>query len=107
MIAMVLRSIASLGVAPEIFKERYLADMQGKDDDLFRDLPCPFQSGNLCGHYAARPANCRSYPHLANEGFRHRLHNVFDSYRVCPVVFFVAERLKTETGFAPGPEART
>ena len=96
------RLAASAGMAAEEFKSRYLADMRGRDQDIFRERPCPFQQGNLCVHYEARPENCRSYPHLQNEGFRHRLYNVFDSYAVCPIVYFTVEALKRELGFPAG-----
>jgi Fe-S-cluster containining protein len=91
----------SLGLPEDDFRFRYLVDMEGKDQDLFRDLPCPFQAGNLCSRYEARPENCRSYPHLGNEGFRQKLHNVFENYAVGPVVHFTVEELKRELGFAP------
>jgi Fe-S-cluster containining protein len=79
------------------FEERYL----GPADDnpskyVLNELPCPFLKDNLCSNYECRPQDCRSYPHLHKGGFVSRLWGVVENYGVCPIVFNVYERLKTE-----------
>ena len=91
----VLRLATGLDIEKDKFKKRFLT----KDEDgetIFRDLPCPFQSGNLCTVYDYRPETCRSFPHLHKDDFVFRLIGVVQNCSVCPIVFNVFERLKDE-----------
>jgi len=70
------------------------------DEELyFKNLPCVFLKDNKCTIYDDRPEDCRSYPHLHKDSFIFRLWDVIDNYSICPIVFNVFERLKTELNF--------
>jgi hypothetical protein len=62
----------------------------------FNALPCPYLEDSRCSNYECRPKGCRSYPHLHKDRFISRLWGVVANYSVCPIVFNVYERLKTE-----------
>jgi len=46
--------------------------------------------------YAARPDECRSYPHLHKKGFTRRLMAAVQNTTVCPISYYVFERLKMD-----------
>jgi uncharacterized protein len=58
-----------------------------------KGLPCAFLANKKCGIYAARPDNCRSYPHLHKKGFVSRSLGVVENCSVCPIVYNVFEQL--------------
>jgi Fe-S-cluster containining protein len=61
----------------------------------FNAQPCPMlQADGCCGVYAARPDDCRSYPHLHKDDFLSRSVGVIENYRICPIIYNVYERLK-------------
>ena len=68
----------------------------------FKELPCPFLKNNRCSNYECRPKDCRSYPHLHKKRFVSRLWGVVENYSICPIVFNVYERLKTEVWHGDG-----
>ncbi|MFZ4394680.1 MAG: YkgJ family cysteine cluster protein [Kiritimatiellia bacterium] len=73
-----------------------------EDGDLtFNRRPCPFLSENRCRVYEHRPDTCRSYPHLQKKEFVFRLTQAVGNCSVCPIVFNVYERLKTELWHRP------
>ena len=86
-----------LKISVSEFEKKYL---EPADDNpskyAFNKLPCPFLQDNLCSNYECRPKDCRSYPHLHKEDFVSRLWGVVENYSVCPIVFNVYERLKTD-----------
>jgi Fe-S-cluster containining protein len=89
----------ALGLKMEIseFQERFLSqDTDNSAHYIFKELPCPFLVNNKCSNYDCRPKDCRSYPHLHKKDFTSRLWGVIENYGVCPIVFNVYERLKTE-----------
>ena len=89
----------AFGLGNEVseFHERYLSENTDTPSNyVFEKLPCPFLSNNKCLNYDYRPKDCRSYPHLHKEGFTSRLLGVIKNYGVCPIVFNVYERIKTE-----------
>jgi Fe-S-cluster containining protein len=47
-----------------------------------------------CNVYAARPDDCRSYPHLHKDDFLSRSVGTIENYRICPIIYNVYERLK-------------
>ena len=61
---------------------------------VFAELPCQFLAGTLCACYPARPAACRSFPHLD----RPNLRRVVGDAGTCPIVYHVLECLKRELG---------
>ena len=65
-------------------------------DVIFREMPCPLLSGNLCTVYEHRPNDCRSFPHLDQDEFVFRLTQAVQNCSICPIVFNVFERLKDE-----------
>jgi Fe-S-cluster containining protein len=91
----ILRLATAQGIDTSEFVQRFVVkDEEG--DMLFRDSPCPFQDGNLCGVYDHRPEACRSFPHLHKNEFVFRLVQAVQNCSVCPIVFHVFERLKDE-----------
>lgn len=88
-----------LGITDEECMSKYLEVSQEERTIIFNKIPCHFLCENKCTVYAARPEDCRSYPHLHNENFTSRLYGVISNYAVCPIVFNVFERLKDEMRF--------
>jgi uncharacterized protein len=82
-----------LGMSPADLTAQYLVE---EDHELAFEMPCPFLDGTLCRNYGSRPKGCRSFPHLHKKGFAGRLFSVVVNYGVCPIVFNVYERLKSE-----------
>ncbi len=78
-------------------KEKYLEIDDG--DQFFKDRPCTFLHENKCSIYSDRPGDCRQYPFLHKNKFISRLYGVIGNYSICPIVFNVFERLKTELKF--------
>jgi hypothetical protein len=79
--------------------ERLAVELE--DKYRFKNLPCPFLSGNTCTVYDVRPEDCRSYPHLRKGEFVFRLMGVVCNCAVCPIVYNVLERLKGEFWHLP------
>ena len=89
--------ILKLSETLEITPERFISDYvyKNKNDDLvMKRIPCPFLIEKKCAHYASRPADCASYPHLHKNDFASRLIGVIQNYSICPIVFNVYEALK-------------
>lgn len=79
------------------FRAQYLTrDKNIHPSSIFKALPCPFLEAQKCSNYDSRPKECRSYPHLHKTDFTSRLYGVLQNYGICPIVFNVLERLKTE-----------
>ncbi len=68
-------------------------------NQYFKNLPCSFLKEKKCTVYNGRPEDCRSFPHLHKEMFISRLWGVIENYSICPIVFNVFERLKTELNY--------
>ena len=60
----------------------------------FAQSPCAFLSGNRCSVYAARPQDCRDYPHLGKPRFRDRMWQLLNHAEDCPIIFNTLRRLK-------------
>jgi Fe-S-cluster containining protein len=96
----------SVGVDPEDLVrladhlQEELGELQARDSfidpqhGLTLCAPCPYQCGNLCGVYTARPETCRQYPHLLQGDMRIRLSHLVDHAENCPIYFNVLERMK-------------
>lgn len=85
-----------LGISVTQFKDQYLVKDEESGKFVFNKKPCPFLKDNLCSHYAYRPKDCKSYPHLHKCDFVFRLVNVIENCSICPIVFNVYEYLKDE-----------
>lgn len=89
----------SLGLSIPIseFKGKYLQlHPERTEEYTFKGKACPLLKDKRCSNYAYRPKDCHSYPHLHKDNFRSRLFGVLDNYSICPIVFNVYERLKSE-----------
>jgi Fe-S-cluster containining protein len=53
---------------------------------------------NLCRTYAARPDECRAYPHLHADLIAHSIQRIEDTF-VCPIVYNVMEGMKDVLGW--------
>ena len=89
-----------LRVSRAQFKNQYLVRHEEPGKFVFRRKPCPFLKDNSCSHYAYRPKDCISYPHLHKKDFVSRLMDVIQNYSVCPIVFNVYEYLKNEIWYS-------
>lgn len=85
-----------LAISVAQFKAQYLVKDEEPGKFVFNKKPCPFLKDNLCSHYAYRPKDCKSYPHLHKCGFVFRLVNVIENCSICPIVFNVYGYLKDE-----------
>jgi Fe-S-cluster containining protein len=82
------------GISRVEFKEKHITNDPKTGEKIFRDHPCPFQSGNSCTVYAARADACRSFPHLNRHEFSDRLQHIVSFCPVCPLIYNVYEMLK-------------
>lgn len=104
-----------LGINPESFAEKFpgaavikfngreylekaLASVLHNWGYVFSAKPCHFLKNNLCLCYEVRPQVCRTFPRLG-AGVIERMNEVLDNYQICPIVFNVYERLKSEFQF--------
>ena len=91
------RFSADLQLPPPIFVKAHLIPLEESPGKFrFNAQPCSFLTDNLCTNYAARPQDCRSFPHLHKKDFRSRLWRVIFNYEICPIIYHVYEQLKQE-----------
>ena len=87
-----------LKISPKQFKENYLEEsMQGKL--IINAIPCHFLEDSKCTVYENRFTECRAFPHLHETNFKGRLFGTLIHYKMCPIIYNVVEKLKTEVGF--------
>ena len=86
-----------LNFSPQQVKDDYIEIDEG--DQYFKNLPCSFLKVKKCTVYNDRPEDCKSFPHLHKKMFISRLWGVIENYSICPIVFNVFERLKTELNY--------
>jgi uncharacterized protein len=79
-------------------KEQYIEESQ-QGNYFISTIPCHFLSGKKCTIYENRFTECRDFPHLHKPGFKARLAGTLNYYGMCPIIYNVIERMKTETGF--------
>ncbi len=93
----VKRFAIGLELTETAFRETHLRPVDiDSNEFVFTGIPCQFLDGKRCGHYELRPTACADYPHLHRSGFRGRLMSVVFNYEICPIVYNVYERLKSE-----------
>jgi len=97
-------AIARLAAAKAMTTEKFTQLYTAPEADgvlSFCQTPCPMLKGNLCSVYAARPDDCRSYPHLQHPDFLAGSVATIENYRVCPIVFNVYEKMKAALRYDP------
>lgn len=83
-----------LRMKPSAFTEQYLK-VDDEGDYVFRQTPCPFlMPDNYCSIYPKRPRSCRDYPHTDRKNYHQILELAVKDTYICPVVFYVMEKLK-------------
>ena len=88
-----LHTIAkALGQSIKAFERQFMSE--GKVNP-----PCPMLNGKLCSIYETRPEVCRSFPHLEQPDFTHRLIGVIETVAICPIAFNAFEDLKAKLGW--------
>lgn len=86
-----------LNFSPQQVEDDYIEIDEGVQ--YFKNLPCSFLKERKCTVYINRPDDCRSFPHLHKNMFVSRVWGVIDNYSICPIVFNVFEKLKTELNY--------
>jgi uncharacterized protein len=80
----------------EEFTASYVEIDSDEGDKYLKDMPCKYLENKRCTIYIDRPGDCKSYPHIDKKGFNSRTLMMIDNYGICPIVFNVFERLKSE-----------
>lgn len=81
------------------FVAQFVANDEFNQSNYLKNTPCKYLEGRECKIYSIRPQDCISYPHLHKKGFNSRTMGVIENYGICPIVFNVFERLKSEFHF--------
>jgi Fe-S-cluster containining protein len=66
---------------------------------FLKQKPCKYLNDKICTIYEFRPNDCKSFPHIHKNSFSSRTLSMIEYYGICPIVFNVMERLKTEFRF--------
>lgn len=85
-----------LNIKSSDFEDKYLR-VDEDNDRVLKQLPCSFLGAdNHCLIYEDRPKACREFPHTDRKKF-HQISDITKkNVAVCPAVFEMVERLKTE-----------
>lgn len=87
-----------LGMKEGAFIQQYLR-LDEDNDYVLQQQPCSFlQSDNTCAIYDVRPSDCARYPYTDEDVLLKRPGLTLKNTEVCPAVFEVMERLRTEFG---------
>lgn len=87
-----------LGMTTSALKAQYIEESeQGKM--IINTIPCHFLADNRCTIYEDRFVECREFPHLHKPNFSARLTGTLQYYPMCPIIFNVVEKLKSDIGF--------
>ena len=85
-----------LRIKPSEFTEKYLRIDEDRDYVL-QSVPCAFLGqDNYCSIYDVRPKACREFPHTDRIKQSQLLKLTEKNIEVCPAVFEIVEKLKTE-----------
>jgi len=90
------RLAGGLKISGEELIERFLVPGEETGTFTFNSKPCPMLLENRCTVYESRPEDCRSFPHLHKDEFVFRLIQAVQNCSICPIVFHVFERLKSD-----------
>ena len=78
------------------FETTYLR-VDEDNDKVLQQVPCPFlEVNNHCSIYEDRPKACREFPHTDRPKFHQITAITEKNISVCPAVFDIMERLKSE-----------
>jgi Fe-S-cluster containining protein len=84
-----------LRIKPSKFTDKYLHIDEDRDYVL-KSLPCSFLGkNNYCTIYNVRPKACREFPHTDRIKQYQLLDLIQKNIEVCPAVFNIVEKLKT------------
>jgi Fe-S-cluster containining protein len=97
----VARLASGLNLSEADVINRFLVPEEEKEAFTFNKTPCPLLEENRCTAYPSRPNDCRSFPHLHKEEFVFRLIQAVENCWICPIVFNVFARLKSELWHEP------
>ncbi|QCX39064.1 YkgJ family cysteine cluster protein [Aureibaculum algae] len=86
-------------VSREYFVENFIEQNELEDIKFLKGTPCKYLIDKKCSIYDVRPNDCKSYPHINKKKFNSRTWGIIENYAICPIVFNVIERLKTELRF--------
>ena len=78
------------------FEAKFVKKDDFEDIKYLKDMPCKYLKDKSCSIYPNRPKDCKSYPHTHKADFSSRTLGMIDNYGICPIVYNVYERLKTE-----------
>jgi len=88
------RLARALGMDNSGFQAAYLqAEVEVGEASWRLPAPCPLLEGKLCRAYAARPDECRAYPHLHADFVAYSIRRIESTF-VCPIVFNLVEGMK-------------
>lgn len=85
------------GLSEAAFREQFVRPVEHHGQAIDAK-PCPFQEGNRCTVYEARPEGCRGYPYIGGD-VRSRTLGILERAETCPIVFEMLEQLKARLGF--------
>lgn len=87
-----------LKISTTDFKEKFI-EKSSQGQLIMKSMPCNFLKENKCAVYVNRFIECREFPHLHKNNFKDRLFRTLIHYAMCPIIYYVVEELKIETGF--------
>ncbi|MBI5931387.1 MAG: YkgJ family cysteine cluster protein [Chloroflexi bacterium] len=84
----------------QLLTEQIDCDRAAENEEwgVFRQKPCQFLSGKLCGVYEHRPESCRMYP-VFTPDFRWTLDEILGGVGLCPIIYHTIEQLQQALGW--------
>lgn len=87
-----------LGMKEGDFINTYLR-IDSDEDYVVKFSPCPFLGAdNYCSIYDVRPGDCSNYPYTDSYDFFKRPKITYENSTICPAVFYILEKLKSQMG---------
>jgi len=85
-------------MTPNTYQDNY-CEKSDFDEIFLKAIPCRYLAEKSCSIFENRPIECKGYPNTQKKEFTTRLLGMISSYKVCPIVFNLMEKLKDETQF--------